>query len=84
MNDRRHRLLRIEGMECEGCARHVTEALNSVPGVATAASSPMAPSPITCCRTTTSLNQLHSFVLLSRQGGNPSQIRFVVGLRMWF
>lgn len=33
MNDRDHRLLRVEGMTCEGCARHVTEALKSVPGV---------------------------------------------------
>lgn len=33
MNNRRRRLLRVEGMTCEGCARHVTEALNPVPGV---------------------------------------------------
>lgn len=28
-----HITLRIEGMTCDGCARHVTEALKSVPGV---------------------------------------------------
>lgn len=33
MNNRDHRLLRVEGMTCEGCARHVTEALKAVPGV---------------------------------------------------
>jgi mercuric reductase len=33
MNNRVHLTLRIEGMTCEGCARHVTQALKSVPGV---------------------------------------------------
>ncbi|MBI5410837.1 MAG: FAD-dependent oxidoreductase, partial [Nitrospirae bacterium] len=33
MSDRSHMLLRIEGMTCEGCARHVAEALKAVPGV---------------------------------------------------
>ena len=33
MSDRVHISLRIEGMTCEGCARHVAEAMNSVPGV---------------------------------------------------
>ncbi len=33
MNDRVALTLRIEGMTCEGCARHVVEALKSVPGV---------------------------------------------------
>ncbi|MBI2818109.1 MAG: cation transporter [Acidobacteria bacterium] len=28
-----HYTLRIEGMTCDGCARHVTEALKSVSGV---------------------------------------------------
>ena len=32
-SERAHILLRIEGMTCEGCARHVTEALKSVPSV---------------------------------------------------
>ncbi len=31
-----HFTLRIEGMTCDGCARHVTQALNGVPGVKTA------------------------------------------------
>ncbi len=33
MDNRKHITLRIEGMTCDGCARHVTEALKSVPGV---------------------------------------------------
>jgi len=33
MSDRFHFALRVEGMTCEGCARHVTEALRSVLGV---------------------------------------------------
>ncbi|MBI4460213.1 MAG: cation transporter, partial [Acidobacteria bacterium] len=33
MSDRLHYSLRIEGMTCDGCARHVTEALKSVSGV---------------------------------------------------
>ena len=33
MSERDHILLRVEGMTCEGCARHVTEALKAVPGV---------------------------------------------------
>ncbi|MEK6617157.1 MAG: FAD-dependent oxidoreductase, partial [Nitrospirota bacterium] len=33
MSDRFHFALRVEGMTCEGCARHVTEALKAVPGV---------------------------------------------------
>ncbi|MBI5410829.1 MAG: heavy-metal-associated domain-containing protein [Nitrospirae bacterium] len=33
MSERNHILLRVEGMTCEGCARHVAEALRSVPGV---------------------------------------------------
>ena len=33
MNDRFHIALRVEGMTCDGCARHVTEALKAVPGV---------------------------------------------------
>ncbi|MDP3091514.1 MAG: mercury(II) reductase [Nitrospira sp.] len=33
MEGRRHILLRIEGMTCESCARHVTQALKTVPGV---------------------------------------------------
>jgi mercuric reductase len=33
MSERIRIVLRVEGMTCEGCARHVTEALKSVPGV---------------------------------------------------
>ncbi len=33
MNDKNHITLRVEGMTCDGCARHVTEALKAVPGV---------------------------------------------------
>lgn len=33
MSSRLHYALRIEGMTCDGCARHVTEALKSVSGV---------------------------------------------------
>lgn len=33
MSDRLYFALRVEGMTCEGCARHVTEALKAVPGV---------------------------------------------------
>ncbi len=33
MSERDHVLLRVEGMTCEGCARHVTEALKAVRGV---------------------------------------------------
>ena len=33
MSDRVHVLLRVEGMTCDGCTRHVAEALKSVPGV---------------------------------------------------
>jgi len=33
MSDRLHYALRIEGMTCDGCARHVGEALKSVSGV---------------------------------------------------
>jgi|CXWL01.1.fsa_nt_gi mercuric reductase len=33
MSERDHILLRVEGMTCEGCARHVTEALKAVRGV---------------------------------------------------
>lgn len=33
MSTRVHVLLRVEGMTCEGCARHVTEALKAVRGV---------------------------------------------------
>lgn len=33
MSERTHLTLRIEGMTCDGCARHVTEALKSVAGV---------------------------------------------------
>jgi mercuric reductase len=33
MTERTHITLRIEGMTCDGCARHVTEALKSVTGV---------------------------------------------------
>ena len=33
MSNRIHFTLRIEGMTCEGCARHVTQALKGVPGV---------------------------------------------------
>ncbi|TAM83368.1 MAG: mercury(II) reductase [Acidobacteria bacterium] len=33
MPEKNHITLRIEGMTCDGCARHVTEALKSVPGV---------------------------------------------------
>lgn len=33
MASKNHILLRIEGMTCDGCARHVTQALKAVPGV---------------------------------------------------
>ena len=33
MADRVQVTLRVEGMTCDGCARHVTKALNAVPGV---------------------------------------------------
>jgi mercuric reductase len=33
MSTKNHIILRVEGMTCEGCARHVTEALKKVPGV---------------------------------------------------
>jgi mercuric reductase len=33
MNNRAHITMRIEGMTCDGCARHVTKALEGVPGV---------------------------------------------------
>jgi len=33
MSERAHFTLRIEGMTCAGCARHVTQALKSVSGV---------------------------------------------------
>jgi mercuric reductase len=33
MPDKIHIILRIEGMSCDGCARHVTQALKAVPGV---------------------------------------------------
>lgn len=33
MGDKSHITLRIEGMTCDGCARHVREALKKVPGV---------------------------------------------------
>lgn len=33
MDRRDHVLLRIEGMTCDGCARHVTEALKGVSGI---------------------------------------------------
>ncbi|MBI4465433.1 MAG: cation transporter, partial [Acidobacteria bacterium] len=33
MSSRLHYALRIEGMTCDGCARHVSEALRSVSGV---------------------------------------------------
>lgn len=33
MADRTRLTLRVEGMTCDGCARHVTEALKAVPGV---------------------------------------------------
>lgn len=33
MSKRNHTVLRIEGMTCDGCARHATEALRKVPGV---------------------------------------------------
>lgn len=33
MEGRGHILLRVEGMTCESCARHVTQALKAVPGV---------------------------------------------------
>lgn len=33
MSDRVHVRLRVEGMTCESCARHVTQALKTVPGV---------------------------------------------------
>jgi mercuric reductase len=36
MADRQHVTLRIEGMTCDGCARHVQAALASVPGVESA------------------------------------------------
>lgn len=36
MNERIHWTLRIEGMTCAGCARHVTEALKGVQGVESA------------------------------------------------
>ncbi len=36
MADRRHLTLRIEGMSCDGCARHVEKALSGVPGVESA------------------------------------------------
>lgn len=36
MADRQHVNLRIEGMTCEGCARHVQKALSGVPGVESA------------------------------------------------
>ena len=33
MPEKHHITLRVEGMTCDGCARHVTEALESVAGV---------------------------------------------------
>jgi mercuric reductase len=33
MPDKTHIILRIEGMTCDGCARHVRQALKAVPGV---------------------------------------------------
>ncbi|MGH8520792.1 MAG: cation transporter, partial [Gammaproteobacteria bacterium] len=36
MSNRVHFTLCIEGMTCEGCARHVTQALKGVPGVESA------------------------------------------------
>lgn len=36
MSERVHIRLRIEGMTCNGCAQHVTEALKAIPGVETA------------------------------------------------
>jgi len=33
MSAKNHIILRVEGMTCDGCARHVTEALKKVPGV---------------------------------------------------
>ncbi len=33
MSPKNHIILRVEGMTCDGCARHVTEALKKVPGV---------------------------------------------------
>ena len=36
MSNRVHFTLRIEGMTCEGCARHVIQALKGVPGVESA------------------------------------------------
>ena len=36
MSDRLHFTLRIEGMTCDGCARHVAQALKGVPGVESA------------------------------------------------
>lgn len=33
MSEKHHITLRVEGMTCDGCARHVTEALKSAPGV---------------------------------------------------
>ncbi len=36
MSERAHFTLRVEGMTCDGCARHVSHALRSVPGVESA------------------------------------------------
>ncbi|MVF23093.1 mercury(II) reductase [Methylocaldum sp. BRCS4] len=36
MTDRLHFILRVEGMTCDGCARHVAQALKAVPGVESA------------------------------------------------
>ncbi len=33
MGSKFYLLLRVEGMTCDGCARHVSEALKAVPGV---------------------------------------------------
>lgn len=33
MSEKNHITLRVEGMTCDGCARHVTEALKNVSGV---------------------------------------------------
>jgi copper chaperone CopZ len=33
MSGRKQIVLRVEGMTCDGCAHHVTAALQSVPGV---------------------------------------------------
>lgn len=81
---RRYRLLRVEGMECEGCARHVTEALNSVPGVCYDGIKPGG----------TFTHHLlpyydefesTSFIRFAEQAGWKSDpIRFVAGSRMWF